>query len=70
MRAGLGVAGFQIGLEKSGRLECPQGLFRLGTVPQQRLAAFLALTVIFIGCVGFATLMRKPAAMGGGGGGH
>jgi MFS transporter, DHA2 family, multidrug resistance protein len=31
---------------------------------------FLALTVIFLGCVTLAALMRKPAAMGGGGGGH
>ncbi len=29
---------------------------------------FLALTAIFLGCVGLAALMRKPAAMGGGGG--
>ena len=29
---------------------------------------FLALTVIFLGCVGLAVLMRQPAAMGGGGG--
>jgi DHA2 family multidrug resistance protein len=31
---------------------------------------FLVLTVLFIGCVGFAALMHKPAALGGGGGGH
>jgi len=31
---------------------------------------FLALTVIFVGCVTLAALMRRPAAMGGGGGGH
>ena len=30
---------------------------------------FLALTVIFIACVGFAALMRKPV-MAAGGGGH
>ena len=29
---------------------------------------FLALTVIFLACIGFAALMRKPAPMGGGGG--
>jgi MFS transporter, DHA2 family, multidrug resistance protein len=31
---------------------------------------FLALTVIFIACVGFAGLMRRPVALGGGAGGH
>jgi DHA2 family multidrug resistance protein len=31
---------------------------------------FLALTVIFLGCVSLAALMRKPVAMGAGGGGH
>jgi hypothetical protein len=46
--AGLGVAGYQIVLEKRGLLECPLGLFRLGTAPQQSLAAFLALTVMLL----------------------
>jgi len=31
---------------------------------------FLALTVIFLVCVGFAALMRRPVALGGGAGGH
>jgi len=31
---------------------------------------FLALTVLFLGCVGLAALMRRPAMVGGGGGGH
>jgi DHA2 family multidrug resistance protein len=32
---------------------------------------FLALTVVFLACVGLAGLMRRPAAAGaGGGGGH
>ncbi len=31
---------------------------------------FLALTVIFLGCVGFAALMRRPSGAPGGGGGH
>jgi DHA2 family multidrug resistance protein len=30
---------------------------------------FLALTVVFLGCVGLAGVMRRPAAAGGGGGG-
>ena len=31
---------------------------------------FLALTVLFLGCVGLAALMRRPVAAGGPGGGH
>ncbi len=31
---------------------------------------FLALTVVFIGCVGFAAFMRRPAGPPAGGGGH
>jgi DHA2 family multidrug resistance protein len=31
---------------------------------------FLALTVVFLGCVGLAALMRRPAAAGAGGDGH
>ncbi len=31
---------------------------------------FLALTAIFLGCVSFAALMRRPAGAPGGGGGH
>ena len=31
---------------------------------------FLALTMIFLACMTLAALMHKPAAMGGGGGGH
>ena len=31
---------------------------------------FLALTVLFLACVGLAALMRRPAAAGAGGGGH
>jgi MFS transporter, DHA2 family, multidrug resistance protein len=31
---------------------------------------FLTLTVVFLGCVGLATVMRRPVAAGGAGGGH
>ena len=31
---------------------------------------FLVLTAIFLACVGFAALMRKPAGAVAGGGGH
>jgi disulfide bond formation protein DsbB len=41
---GLGVALFHVSLELVGRLECPAGVFGLGTSPQQSPAVFLALT--------------------------
>ena len=44
--AGLGVALFHVGLEVTGRLECPRGVLGLGTAPQQSLTAFLTLTVL------------------------
>jgi hypothetical protein len=31
---------------------------------------FLTLTVVFLGCVGLATVMRRPVAAGAAGGGH
>jgi DHA2 family multidrug resistance protein len=31
---------------------------------------FLALTVVFLACVGLATVMRRPVAAAAGGGGH
>lgn len=31
---------------------------------------FLTLTVVFLGCVGLAAVMRRPVTAGGGGGGH
>jgi DHA2 family multidrug resistance protein len=31
---------------------------------------FLVLTVLFLGCMGLAALMRRPVAAGGPGGGH
>ena len=33
---GLGAAAFHVYLELSGTLECPTGLFGLGTAPQQK----------------------------------
>jgi len=47
--AGLGVAGWHVSLELSGKMECPIGLFGLGTVPQQSLAAFVLLTLVLGG---------------------
>ncbi len=41
--AGMGVAGFHVSLEISKILECPKGLFDIGTVPPQSLALFVLL---------------------------
>jgi disulfide bond formation protein DsbB len=46
--AGLGVALFHVSLEARGKLECPGGLFGLGTSPQQSLAAYLVLFVLLL----------------------
>jgi disulfide bond formation protein DsbB len=42
--AAVGVAGFHVYLELSGKLECPPGLFEVGSTPQQSLAILLILT--------------------------
>jgi disulfide bond formation protein DsbB len=41
--AGLGVAAFHVYLEATGTLECPPGLFDLGSSPQQSLLLFALL---------------------------
>jgi disulfide bond formation protein DsbB len=43
--AAVAVAGFHVGLEVSGTLECPRGIFGLGTAPQQSLAG---LAIVFV----------------------
>jgi disulfide bond formation protein DsbB len=43
---GLGVALFHVSLELRGKLECPTGLFGLGSAPQQSLATFVVLTLL------------------------
>lgn len=43
--AGLGVAVFHVWLEVTGSLECPLGLFGVGTAPQQSLAVFVLLLI-------------------------
>jgi len=47
--AGLGVAAFHEYLVMTGNLQCPQGLFGIGTAPAQSLAIFLGLTVAVSG---------------------
>ena len=44
--AGLCVAAFHVFLELTDVLECPTGLFGLGSAPQQSLAAFLIVTAL------------------------
>ena len=56
--AGLGVAGFHVFLELSGKLECPTGVFGLGTAPQQSLAMFLLFTGLLVG-----DLVRNPSCV-------
>lgn len=43
---GLCVAAFHVFLELTDVLECPAGLFGLGSAPQQSLAAFLVVTAL------------------------
>ncbi len=43
---GLGVAAFHVSLEVRGILECPTGLYGVGTAPQQSLAIFAVITIL------------------------
>lgn len=45
---GLGVAAYHVWLEASGALECPRGLFGVGTAPAQSLAGFAVLTLVLL----------------------
>lgn len=56
--AGLGVAGFHVFLELSGKLECPTGVFGMGTAPVQSLVMFLLLTGLLLG-----DLVRNPSCV-------
>ena len=57
---GLGVAGFHVFLEASGKLECPLGLFDQGTAPKQSLAVFTMLLVLLL-----ADVMQSYGSGGG-----
>lgn len=46
--AGLAVAAFHTSLEYRGILECPTGVFGLGSAPQQSLSIFLVITVLLL----------------------
>jgi disulfide bond formation protein DsbB len=49
---GLGVAGFHTYLERTNVLECPAGVFGLGSAPQQSLSAYCVITTL----LGIATV--------------
>lgn len=46
--AGVGVAGFHVYLEATGKLECPKGILDIGSAPQQSLAALGSLALILL----------------------
>ncbi len=67
--AGLGVAGWHVSREAVGAMDCPKGLFELGTTPVQSLVTFIVLTLLLaadvcIGCCCRADVSRLPCAMG------
>lgn len=58
--AGLGVAAWHVYLERVGILECPEGIYGVGTAPQQSLTVFVLLVVVLaIGSI------RRPAMVVG-----
>lgn len=59
---GLGVAAFHMRLVQTNALECPDGLFGLGSAPAQSLAMFVLLTIA-VGC-GAASVCREPSIPG------
>ena len=46
--AGAGIAGFHVYLEKIGALECPAGIYGLGSAPQQSLGAYVVLAFLLV----------------------
>ncbi|MEX0700938.1 MAG: disulfide bond formation protein B [Planctomycetales bacterium] len=45
---GLGIALLHVSLEAGGKMECPAGIFGLGTAPQQALAALAILFAVLL----------------------
>ncbi|MBI3411700.1 MAG: disulfide bond formation protein B [Planctomycetes bacterium] len=62
---GLGVACFHVFLELSGKLECPSGLFELGSAPQQSLAVFAVVFGLLL-IDGLRSASRHPFVLFGG----
>jgi disulfide bond formation protein DsbB len=46
--AGAGVAGFHVYLEKTGALECPGGIYGVGSAPQQSLGIYVMLLFLLL----------------------
>ncbi len=71
---GLGLAGWHISREllapgTKGAMDCPQGLFGIGTAPQQSLAVFALLTLLLLidigcGCCCGGDDSRGPSILG------
>jgi hypothetical protein len=61
--SGLGVAVFHVYIEFAGKLECPRGIFALGTAPQQ---SFALLALLFAAVLGGALTLRKSSLIAGG----
>lgn len=61
---GLGVAVVHINLEITRKLECPAGVFNLGTAPQQSLALFLLVTALLLVDI-LRPQEKRPPMMGG-----
>jgi disulfide bond formation protein DsbB len=66
--AALGVSGFHVFLELSGKLECPPGIEGYGSAPQQALAALaiLFLAILADAISGSKVLTTSRAALFGG----
>jgi disulfide bond formation protein DsbB len=63
--AGLGVAGWHVVLEASGKMECPAGVLGVGTAPQQSLFAFVLLAVfLIVDVIWGASAMPGSATLG------
>ena len=59
--AATAVAAFHVYLESIGKLECPAGLFGIGTAPQQSLPVLALLTgALLLGALAGGTLRAKP----------
>jgi hypothetical protein len=58
--AGLGVALFHVSLEVRGKLECPKGVFGIGTAPQQSLAVYVVLFGLLL-----VDLIKNPRRLAG-----
>ena len=63
--AAVGVAGFHVFLEQTGKLECPAGILGVGTAPQQSLALLTVLLIAVAGGVFGSGNAATAASFGG-----